>query len=74
MKQNNQIEESESTNECPFNPIWEEFQESKKSPNCLTNSDLQELEVLYNNLEELENDKIQDVIEKLRGKSKEEGE
>ena len=64
--ENNQIEESESTNECPFNLIWEEFQESKKSPNCLTNSDLQELEVLYNNLEELENDKIQEVIEKLK--------
>ena len=64
--ENNQIEESESTNECPFNLIGEEFQESKKSPNCLTNSDLQELEVLYNNLEELENDKIQEVIEKLK--------
>ena len=64
--ENNQIEESESTNECPFNLIWKEFQESKKFPNCLTNSDLQELEVLYNNLEELENDKIQEVIEKLK--------
>ena len=37
----------------------------KAKQNCLTKSDLQELEVLYNNPEELENDKIPDVIEKL---------
>ena len=63
--ENNQREESESTNEGPFNLVREESQESKKCPNCLTKSDLQELEVLYNNPEELENDKIPDVIEKL---------
>ena len=48
-----------------FNPMREESHESKKSPNCLTKSDLQELEVLYKNSEELDNDKIPDVIKKL---------
>ena len=43
----------------------EESHENKKFPNCLTKSDLQELEALYKNLEELDNDRIPDVIEKL---------
>ena len=59
--ENNQIEESESKNENPFNLIREESQESQKSPNLLTKSDLQEPEALYNNSEELENDRSPDV-------------
>ena len=63
--ENNQREENESSNEGRFSLIRKESQESNKSPNCLTKSDLQELETFYNNSEELENDKIPDVIEKL---------
>ena len=37
---NSQIEESESTDEFPFNIMREKSQESEKSPNCLTKSDL----------------------------------
>ena len=43
----------------------EESHKSKKFLNCLTNSDLQKLEVLYKNSGELDNDRIPDVIEKL---------
>ena len=43
----------------------EESHENKKFPNCLTKSDLQELEALYKNSGELDNDRIPDVIEKL---------
>ena len=35
---------------------------NEKSPNCLTKSDLQEVEALYNNSEKLRNDRITDVI------------
>ena len=65
MKQNNQIDESESTNEGPFNPIRKEPQENKKFPNCLTKNNLQQLVALYNNWKELENGKIWDVTKKL---------
>ena len=63
--ENNQIDESGSTNEGCFNLIRKEPQENKKSPNCLTKNNLQELVALYNNWKELENDKIRDVIKKL---------
>ena len=63
--ENTQTDESESTNEDPFNLIRKEPQKNKKSPNCLTKNNLQELVALYNNWEELENDKIRDVIKKL---------
>ena len=42
--ENSQTEESESTDEFPFNLIREKFQESKKSPNCLTKSDLHKIQ------------------------------
>ena len=40
--ENNQIDESESTNEGPFSITRKEPDENKKSPNCLTKN-LQEL-------------------------------
>ena len=42
--ENSQTEESESTGEFPFNLIREKSQESEKSPNCLTKSDLQKIQ------------------------------
>ena len=39
--ENGQTEESESTDESPFNLIKEKSQESEKSYTCLTKSDLQ---------------------------------
>ena len=63
--ENNQMEESESINHVLFNLTREETQESKKSPKCLTKSDLPEVEALHNNSEELENDKIPGIIDKL---------
>ena len=45
---NSQTEESESTNEYPFNLIRQESQESEKSPNCLTKSDLQKIQTQNN--------------------------
>ena len=42
--ENSQSEESESTDEFPFNLIKGKSQESKKSPNCLTKSDLQKIQ------------------------------
>ena len=39
--ENSQTEESESKDEFPFNLIREKFQESEKSPTCLTKSDLE---------------------------------
>ena len=41
--ENTQTEESESTNQYPFNLIKEESQESEKSLNCVTKSDLQKI-------------------------------
>ena len=42
--ENSQTEESESTDEFPFNLIKGKSQESEKSPNCLTKSDLQKIQ------------------------------
>ena len=63
--ENTQADESESTNEDPFNLIRKEPKKNKKSPNCLTKNNLQELVALYNNWEVLQNDKIRDFIKKL---------
>ena len=46
--ENSQTEESKSTNEYPFNLIREESQESEKSPNCLTKSDIQQMQAQKN--------------------------
>ena len=46
--ENSQTEESESTDEFPFNLIKEKSQESEKSPNCLTKSDLQKIQAQKN--------------------------
>ena len=42
--ENSQTEESESTDEFPFNLIREKFQESKKFPNCRQLRDLQKIQ------------------------------
>ena len=44
----NQTDESESTDEFPFNLIREKSQENEKSPNCLTKSDLQKIQAQKN--------------------------
>ena len=46
--EDSQTEESESTDEFPFNLIKEKSQESEKSPNCLTKSDLQKIQAQKN--------------------------
>ena len=46
--ENSKTEESKSTNEYPFNLIREESQESEKSPNCLTKTDLQQIQAEKN--------------------------
>ena len=46
--ENSQTEESESTDEFPFNLISEKSQERKNSPICLTNSDLQNIQAQKN--------------------------
>ena len=46
--ENSQTEESESTDEFSFNLIKEKSQESEKSPNCLTKSDLQKIQAQKN--------------------------
>ena len=45
---NSQTEESESTDEFPFNLIREKSQENEKSPNCLTKTDLQKIQAPKN--------------------------
>ena len=45
---NSQTEESESTDEFPFNLIREKSQENEKSPNCLTKTDLQNIQAQKN--------------------------
>ena len=46
--ENSETKESESTDEFPFNFIREKSQESEKSPNCLTKSDLQKIQAQKN--------------------------
>ena len=45
---NSQTEESESIDEFPFNLIREKSQENEKSPNCLTKTDLQNIQAQKN--------------------------
>ena len=46
--ENSQTEESESTDEFPFNLIREKSQENQNFPNCLTKSDLQKMQAQKN--------------------------
>ena len=45
---NSQTEESKSTDELPFNLMRKKSQESEKSPNCRTKSDLQKMQAQKN--------------------------
>ena len=47
-RENSQTEVSELTDEFPINLIREKSQESEKTPNCLTKSDLQKIQTQKN--------------------------